>query len=196
MSRVPRAVADPKKLLSFLNFPEDLVEHPKVTYRLGRGREDYKTFIVDGPHDDPNWAKRVMGVKRRTHLVNTTIHMAFAHPRVSTAERKEKMKEMEAAILNAFQAQPMEEDEEVKIVGVKSPPPGKKRSMSPKKSLFNEGDSDAMNSSFSSDIGSPPTKSAKPYQTPGKEGEEGESSQSMEEDLPSDDAAAAATTEE
>jgi hypothetical protein len=193
ISRVMSEVNDPQKLMKVLGFPEDLVHHPQVTFRLGRQHGDYKSFFVDGPPDDPNWAKRVVGMKLKTNLVNTSIHMDYARPRKTQVNRQEVVKELEAAIRNCFQTQPMEQDDELQVTGVKPPPPGRnKRPSSPKKSLF-QWDSDAMNSSFSSDMNSPPPKSAKPHQTPSKDGvgsevnegeKDGGTPQTMEEDPP------------
>ena len=193
MSKVMSEVDNPKQLMVLLGFPKELVDHPQVTFRQGRQYGEYKTFFIEGPLNDPNWAKKVVGMKLTTNLVNTSIHMDYARPRKPQVDREEVVKEVEAAIRNRFQAQPtMEEDDEVQVVGVMPPPPGRnKRLMSPKKSLFQE-DCDAMNSSFSSDITSPPPKAAKPHQTPGSGGggsevnggEEGGSLQTMEEDPP------------
>lgn len=190
MSKVMSAVNNPKKLMTLLGFPKELVEHPQVTFRLGINHGDYKTFFIDGPPEDPNWAKKVVGMKLKTDLVKTFIHMDFARPRKSQVNRQEAAKEVEAAIRNCFQAQAMEEDDEVEVVRVNPAPGRNKRPISPKRSLFQD-DSDAMNSSFTgSDLNSPPPKSARPHQTPAKdgvggevnEGEEGGSPQAMEED--------------
>jgi len=198
MSKVMHYVDDPKKLLTVLGYPRELVENPQVTFHLGVTHGNYKTFFVYGPPGDPDWAKRIVSRKLQTDLVNTSIHMDLAHPRKMQVNRKEAVKEVEAAIRDCFQAQPMEEDGEVQVMRVVPPPLGRnKRSISPKKkSLFSGGDSDSdpMNSSFSSDVNSPPPKSAKPHQTPSKDGagdevhegeeEGGSSPQNMEEDPP------------
>ena len=105
-----------RTLYEVLDFPSDLC-HAQLRLRVGKHNN---TCFLQGPRDDPEWAKKMIEAKPppTSRLYDSKIHMDYAKPRrqVSSPGRPQKVAELATRLAR---------------VGIKSPPPLSKAPKTP-----------------------------------------------------------------
>jgi hypothetical protein len=83
--------------LDALRFPTDLV-HASTKLRPYKEGPINQCFL-EGPEDDPSWAKKMIEAKKFSNIKDTIIHMALAHPKRPTSpDRPIRVEELEAKL--------------------------------------------------------------------------------------------------